>query len=151
TTTSGSTPAAQISAPNASTPTRLHMPMWQLLLLTVPVLGLVLALSWHHLRPHSDDDHGAIMAPTTTSSAAPAAANDVPNDDKTPAGAPAKQPDKTMSSASPAQPKLKSTSAHAANDVAKSPDKGAAAATAATFAGSPANDGATLPASKPAA
>jgi TonB family protein len=32
--------------------------MWQILLLFIPFMGLVLALSWHHLRPHSETARG---------------------------------------------------------------------------------------------
>jgi TonB family protein len=54
-------PAAQAQTPappTLATPTpapRRGLPMWQILLLFIPFVGVILALSWHHLRPHSDD------------------------------------------------------------------------------------------------
>jgi TonB family protein len=36
-------------------PTRPRPPLWQILLLSIPAAGLLLALSWHHLRPHNDE------------------------------------------------------------------------------------------------
>jgi TonB family protein len=47
------TPLAAALASPPPTPRR-GLPMWQILLLFIPFLGLVLALSWHHLRPHSE-------------------------------------------------------------------------------------------------
>jgi TonB family protein len=50
------TPPAPLPAALASPPPtpRRGLPMWQILLLFIPFVGLVLALSWHHLRPHSE-------------------------------------------------------------------------------------------------
>jgi TonB family protein len=36
-------------------PPRPRLPLWQILLMTIPVAGLVLALSWHHMRPHNEE------------------------------------------------------------------------------------------------
>lgn len=42
--------------PTVASPTpRRGLPMWQILFLFIPFMGVILALSWHHLRPHSDD------------------------------------------------------------------------------------------------
>lgn len=60
------TPSESLAAVQAQTPApptlasptpapRRGLPMWQILLLFIPFVGVILALSWHHLRPHSDD------------------------------------------------------------------------------------------------
>jgi hypothetical protein len=46
---------AQAATPPPPPAVRPSLPLWQILLIVIPVLGLVLALSWHHLRPHSDE------------------------------------------------------------------------------------------------
>jgi TonB family protein len=48
------TPATSTTTIPGPTPPRPRLPLWQIALLLVPVAGLVLALSWHHLRPHSE-------------------------------------------------------------------------------------------------
>lgn len=133
---------SQIPSATPSAPTRLHLPMWQVLTLTVPVAALVLALSWHHLRPHSDDDHGQHGTPAGQSSVAAISPNAAPEADKIAAASPAKAIDKAPPSAPPAQTKTKGVPAHSVSDAGKSPDKGTAAAVAATFAGAAANSGA---------
>jgi TonB family protein len=40
-------------------PARPRLPLWQILLLSIPAAGLLLALSWHHLRPHNDAPRSA--------------------------------------------------------------------------------------------
>jgi TonB family protein len=51
--TSAALPAVQ--TPTPPSPPRPHLPLWQVLLMTIPLAGLVLALSWHHLRPHTEE------------------------------------------------------------------------------------------------
>ncbi len=53
------TPAKRITSATVPTATpRSHFALWQILLLSIPVAGLILALSWHHLRPHSEESGG---------------------------------------------------------------------------------------------
>jgi TonB family protein len=47
-------PAPPATVKPGPTPPRPRLPLWQIALLLVPVAGLVLALSWHHLRPHGE-------------------------------------------------------------------------------------------------
>jgi TonB family protein len=55
--------AAQPSTPNSAVGTiptpvaaaRPRIPLWQIALICIPVAGLILALSWHHLRGHAED------------------------------------------------------------------------------------------------
>jgi len=62
------TPADSTTIPGP-TPPRPRLPLWQVALLLVPVVGLVLALSWHHLRPHSEG--AETPAPVTAASRNP--------------------------------------------------------------------------------
>lgn len=48
---------AAASLPSPPRTLRRGLPMWQILLLFIPFMGVVLALSWHHLRPHSESAH----------------------------------------------------------------------------------------------
>jgi TonB family protein len=142
---------AQLPSPIPKPPTRMHLPIWQVLLLTLPIAGLVLALSWHHLRPHSDEEHAEHGVPAAQSSVAPISPNVTPGADKTLAASPAKAMDKTPAPAPSA--KTKAASTHASSDEAKVADKSAsasasAAAAAATLAASPAS---TTPAPSAAA
>jgi TonB family protein len=57
------TPTVTIPSP---APGRPHLPLWQILLVSVPVAALVLALSWHHLRPHDEGTHSP-AAPSVVS------------------------------------------------------------------------------------
>ena len=145
---SGAAAAAQIPSAMPTGPTRSHLPMWQILLLTIPVAVLVLALSWHHLRPHSDDDHGEHGVPAAQSSVAATSPRVTPSADQAPATAqPAKAVD-NMSAPGPApETKMKGASTHIAIDTGKAPVKSAAAAAAATLAASPVS---TAPAPSPA-
>jgi len=92
--TSVSTAAPKNSAQGAAaqSPPRLHLPAWQVLLMAVPLVALVLALSWHHLRGH-DDDHAPVSqasaAPSTTPGTA-SAASVAPTATKEPDASPAK-------------------------------------------------------------
>jgi TonB family protein len=53
-------PAATATATATQVPpARPRLPLWQILLLSIPVAGLLLALSWHHLRPHHDEPGSA--------------------------------------------------------------------------------------------
>ena len=46
---------AVVQTPTPAPPRRASLALWQFLLLSVPIVGLVLALGWHHLRPHAEE------------------------------------------------------------------------------------------------
>ncbi len=142
---SGQAATERVSVSIPPAPARLHLPLWQVLLLIVPVAALALALSWHHLRPHSDDEHAAPAGQASVASTAPSV---TPTVEKTPVASPAKAADKTPVP----QSKAKVVSALGASEPDKAPSKSEGPAAAAfTPTATPAKTPAMIPATAPVA
>jgi TonB family protein len=95
-------PASSVPVSAGQPKPRLHLPVWQVLLMAIPLAGLVLALSWHHLRGHDDGEHGGHAAQSSGTANTPGATPAVQKTaDLSPATVPPATPPKIDPTAAP--------------------------------------------------